>query len=35
MKIVLWLGRNCTIFIHLACRRFEKDWNITILISAG
>jgi len=35
MKIVLRLGRNWTIFVHLAYWRSETDWNITILISAG
>jgi len=35
MKIVLRLGRNYTIFVHLAYWRSETDWNITILISAG
>ena len=35
MKIVLRLGQNRMIFIHLAYWRFETDWNITILITAG
>ena len=35
MKIVLRLGRNWTVFIHLAYWRSETDWNITILILAG
>ena len=34
MKIVLQLGRNFTIFVHLAYCRSETDWNITILILA-
>jgi len=28
------LGCNLTIIVHLACWRYETDWNITILISA-
>jgi len=28
MKIVLQLGRNWTIFVHLAHWRSETDWNI-------
>ena len=35
MKIVLRLGRNLTIFVHLAFWRSETDLNITSLISAG
>jgi len=35
MKIVLRLGRNWTIFVHLAYWRFEMNWIITILILAG
>jgi len=34
-KIVLRLGLNWTIFVHLAYWHSETDWNITILISAG
>jgi len=34
MKIVLRLGRNWTIFVHLAYCRSEMDWNIKSLISA-
>jgi len=34
MKIVLQLGRNFMIFVHLAYWRSEMDWNITILILA-
>jgi len=33
MKIVLRLGRNLTILVHLAHWRSEMDWNIAILIS--
>jgi len=29
MKFVLPLGRNWTIFVHLAYWRSETDWNIT------
>jgi len=29
------LGCNLTIIVHLARWRFETDWNIKILISAG
>jgi len=35
LKIVRLLGRNWTIFVHLAYWRSETDWNVTILISAG
>jgi len=28
MKIVLRLGRNWTVFVHLAYWRSETDWNI-------
>ena len=35
MKIVPRLGRNWTIFVHLAYWRSETDWNFTILILAG
>jgi len=34
MKIVLLLGRNFTIFVHLAYWCSETDWNIAILILA-
>ena len=35
MKIVLRLGRNWTIFVHLAYWHSDMDWNITVLISSG
>jgi len=35
MKIVLRLGRNWTIVVHVAYWHSETDWNITSLILAG
>jgi len=35
IEIVLRLGRNYTIFVHLAYWHSEMDWNITIFIPAG
>jgi len=32
MKIVLRLGGNWTIYVHLAYWRSEPDWNITIVL---
>ena len=35
MKIVLRLGRNLTIFVHLAYWCSKTNWDIRILISVG